>query len=140
MTHYRAEYRAAVTAALAASAAFASFKTQSAWAQKIDPGQLPCFAVATPREGSSREGGSTVHRQSTVQVAFRIDGNADIEGAMDDLSIEAEAVILPVLEGLAHIVALTSTNMAVDASGAKPVGVVILEFTAVRFTDAGSLN
>lgn len=139
MSHYRAEYRAAVTAALSASPQFSQFRTQSAWVQRLDPGKLPCFAVATPGEGSTREAGNTVHRTTTVQVAFRMDGTSDLETCLDDLSIVAEQVILEALEPLTHILALAETTTSIDAGGERPIGILIMKFTATRFTDAGSL-
>jgi hypothetical protein len=139
MSHYRADYRAAVTAAIKASPQFSQFRTQSAWVQRLDPDQLPCFAVATPREGSTREGGNSVHRTTTVQVAFRMDGSGDLETSLDDLSIVAEQVILEALQPLAHILSLAGTTTSIDAGGERPMGILIMEFTAIRFTDAGSL-
>ena len=141
MTHYRADYRAAVIAALDAALAAGGFTRISAWAQNIDPGQLPCFGVATPSEGSTREGGDTVHRSTTLQVAARIMGDeANLETALDDLSIEVEAAVLAALDPISHIAALASTSTSIDAGGQRRLGVLVMTFTVIRFTDAGSLS
>lgn len=141
MTHYRADYRAAVIAALDAALVSRGFNRLSAWAQTVDPGQLPCFGVATPSESSTREGGATVHRSTTLQVAARIMGDeANLESALDDLSIDIEAAVLAALDPISHIAALASTNTSIDSGGQRRLGVLIMTFTVIRFTDAGSLS
>lgn len=141
MTHYRGAYRAAVSAALEAALADQRFSRISAWAQSVDPGQIPCFGVATPSETSSREGGTTVHRATVLQVAARVTGDeAHLETHLDDLSLTVEAVVLEALEPLSQIAALTSTSTSVDAGGQRRLGVLVMTFSVIRFTDAGLLS
>ena len=138
MTHYREGYREALAGELERDPAFAGFRREMAWAQRIDTSQLPVFGVATPRESCARAGGTTVHRVTTVQVALKIAGGADLEGALDTLSLALERCALGALRDLAHIVELSSTSSSVDAGGEKRTGVLIMEFAVTRFTDAAS--
>lgn len=138
MPHYRAEYRAAVKAAIAAEPRFRCFRAKSAWAQNIDPRELPVFGVATPREPCSREGGTTVHRVTTVLIALKRAGGDDVEDILDEDSIEIERVVLPVLLARAQIVALAMTETFVNGEGSQRVGTLLMELTATRFTDEGS--
>ncbi len=139
MNHYRTDYRTVVAAALDVALVGRGFRRVSAWAQKVDDSQLPCFGVATPGETSSREGGDTVHRVTTVQVAARIAGDEDgIEAALDELSLTIEAAVLPALDPVSHIVALSTTGTTVDAGGQRRLGILIMNFSVTRFTDAAS--
>ncbi|VDC31420.1 hypothetical protein [Pseudogemmobacter humi] len=138
MTHYRTAYRNAVKDAIAGDAAFGDFTFLPAWSQKIDPSQLPVFGVATPSEGSSRQGGDTVHRVTTVRVAMKVVEAGDIEAELDDLSFDIEALVLPVLEPLSHIVELNSTATSTEAGGERKTGTLVMDFSVTRFTDAGN--
>lgn len=137
MTHYRAEYRAVTRDALSASERFQEFQEKSAWAQNIDPEALPIFGVATPRETSSREGGGTVHRVTTVLVALKRQGGDDLEDILDGDSLEVERILLGVLEPCSHIVALGATDTSINGEGSQRIGTLLMEFLVTRFTDAG---
>lgn len=138
MSHYRSEYRGIVGVALNAALVGRGFRQIAAWSQRVDDSQLPCFGVATPQETSSREGGDTVFRTTTLQVAARIQGDEEsIEAALDALSLDIEAEVLVALDPLAHIVALDTTDTSVDAGGQRRLGVLIMNFSVIRFTDAG---
>lgn len=138
--HYRKAYREAIAAAVLADPAFAGFRRETAWAQQIDPSQLPIFGVATPGESCAESSVSTVHRRTTVQVALKIAASATVEDDLDDLSLALEVCVLDALGPLCPIVALTSTSTSIDAGGRQRAGVLVMEFTALRFTGAGSQN
>lgn len=138
MTHYRSEYRKVVREALQVEPALGGYTYLSAWAQKIDPSQLPVFGVATPNEASSRQGGDTVHRITTLQIAARFRGGDDIEDDLDDLSLAIEAAVLTALDPVSHIAELSRTSASPDAGGEQRSGTLLMEFTITRFTDAGS--
>lgn len=135
MTHYRTTYRTLAAAALKSAPALAGFRQIDAWAQGIDPSQLPCFGIATPSETSSRSASEGVDRQTTIQIAAKISGAADqLEAALDDLSAEIEAVVIGALDiSAAHIVSLASTSTTISAEGQKRTGTLVLEFSAIRF-------
>lgn len=137
MSHYRTAYREAAAAAILTSPDFRGYARVSAWAQKVDPTQMPCFGVATPRETSARAGGGTVHRVTTVQIGARLAGGEDLEQMLDAISLAAEVAVLPALEPLSHIVELAQVSTSVDAGGERRIGTLIMDFSVTRFTDAG---
>lgn len=138
MIHYRAEYRAAVRSAIEGYSEFLDFAFLPAWSQKIDPSQLPVFGVSTPAESSSRQGGDTVHRVTTVQVSMMILADDDIEAELDDLSLTLEAVVLAALDPVSHIVELSRTRAVPEAGAEQKIGTLLMEFSVTRYTDAGS--
>lgn len=112
-----------------------------AWAQKIDPGFLPCFGVATPAETSTREAQDCVQRRTTLQVAVKAFGADDgLEAAMDGLSLAVEAAVLAALEPLALMVWLERTGSTIEAGGMQKLATLTLEFAVVRFTDPGACS
>lgn len=137
MRHYRAGYRDAVRRAIEGDSDFLDFTFLPAWTQKIDPSQLPVFGVSTPSEGSSRQGGNTVHRITTVRVSMMILAEEDIEAELDDLSLPVEALVLAALDPISHIVELTRTSTVPEAGGEQKIGTLLMEFSVTLFTDAG---
>lgn len=129
--HYRAVYRSAVRAALLASPEFGAFNARSAWAQKIDPEELPVFGVATPRESKDLEGHGTSARSTQLIVVLKRLGGDDLEDVLD---IDSEAVERIVLAALLtdpeRMVTLTDTEVTIDGSGAQRVGTLQMTFRA----------
>ena len=129
--HYRAIYRSLVRAAMLASPEFGAFNARSAWAQKIDPEELPVFGVATPRETKDLEGHGTSTRSTHVIVVLKRLGGDDLEDVLDLDSEAVERIVLTaMLADPERMVALTDTEVTIDGSGAQRVGTLQMTFRA----------
>ena len=129
--HYRAVYRSLVRAAMLASSEFGAFNARSAWAQKIDPEELPVFGVATPRETKDLDSQDNSTRSTQVIVVLKRLGGDDLEDVLDLDSEAVERIVLTaLLTDPERMVTLTDTEVTIDGSGAQRVGTLQMTFRA----------
>lgn len=131
----RQSIRAEARAALGASPHLAGFTEISAWAQSVDVGALPAWAVATPREVRDRVSQDRDQRDLTLAVVVKRVGASDIEDQMDVDADAIEAALVPALASNNRDCDLTQTETRVDGEGAKRVGTLTMAFAITYWVD-----
>ncbi|MVO14811.1 hypothetical protein [Parasedimentitalea huanghaiensis] len=136
--HPRSKLRKDVRDAVVAEPGFSGLTVLAAWASSIDPETLPALGVFTPREVSRKADATSVLRATDVAVQYRCQGGDDLEDSLDNISVQIEALVLPVLAEIgAGDHQLETTDIDISGDGARRVGKLNMIFRVARFTPEG---
>lgn len=139
--HERRALREAVKAQLVAGATSAGARVTESRQPPNKIAELPALAVYTTTETVAEDSMLTAPRELTRTVLLVVIGwvrvTADVEDRLDDLALEVETAMDSDLNfgACAYDSVLLSTEVDFDISGDRPMGAVILTYSAVYKTD-----
>ncbi|MFC5736941.1 hypothetical protein [Sinirhodobacter huangdaonensis] len=128
MAHYRAEYRAAARAAMAADAALSGITQMTAWTERIDTMAMPLICVVTPSEKSRPSAHGQTERGTLLQVVLKRAGGTEIE---DQLDLDADAIEAAVIGALMTRETECTTDevtTVTSGDGSSRIGTVVVNF------------
>lgn len=136
MANHRTALRGAAETALRKHSRIRRMTFIRAWASGVDEPTLPVVTVATPREQSGRGAKDTLQRSVTLSVIVKRAGNETIEAELD-LDAEAiEVAVFPAIVPLCVDVELDQTEIRMEGTGERRIGLVEVRFACLFFTDA----
>lgn len=105
----------------------------------LETTDLPGLLISTVSESAemlSISAPGTLERRLTVQVEAVAKATADLDDTLDGICKEVEVALaapFAALEAKARSIALTSTEIEIDASGAQPIGKAVMNYEIVYF-------
>lgn len=134
--HPRAAMRAAVRSALGSSPALAGVTVYKSWSHSVGSFDVPAVGAFTPMERTRGATGNQVDRTTTLSVQYRAEGGDDLDDHLDDISAVIEPLVLDVLAEF-QLFGLDTTEIEISGDGDVRVGMLILTFSAERYTAEG---
>lgn len=135
MTHYRAQWREAVEAAILADARFRDILPVRPWNQNLSAEELPAFNVATEREEVSQLTKVTVRRITTLTVRVWRADNDRLDETLDDDAAAIEPIVLNALRPVCWEANFTGAESMFE--GQTRIGMLAMTFQIIRDTPEG---
>lgn len=133
---YRTDIKDAVATALDASEWGYDFELVRSWSQAMDAETMPVFGVSVRRERVTEFDKDEYARECELIVAWKRNGNEDIEDTIDTDAAEIEAIVLPILRPLVFNVIPQETIIESMASdGGQRSGAGMITFACTVLTD-----
>jgi hypothetical protein len=141
MTHLRTEIRNAVASTVTGLSLTGSrvYKTRI---YPLDESKLPCIAVYVKSEQilQSTIGNQNKKRSIDIVIDCVAIANANLDSTLDKIceDVEHAMALNKNLNGLALEVLIDQTEIEIDSSGEKPVGIAQITYRAIAFQNLPS--
>lgn len=133
---FRADYRSAARAALAAVPRFAGMEVIRSWAGMIDDAALPVLGVVTASETLQPGSSGQFEHATLLQVVTKRRGGETIE---DELDLDADAIVAAVQPALFTREAQcfpSDITFAINGDGRQRTGTVVVTFRITSWRPA----
>lgn len=136
MSHIRTELRNAVAATITGLALTGSrvYKTRI---YPLEEAKLPCLAVYVKSEQIEQATIGNQNKKRSIEIVIDCVAiaNANLDSTIDTIcgQVETALALNKNLNGLALDVLLETTQIDIDASGEKPVGIAQMTYRAITF-------
>lgn len=137
MASYRAQYRAAALAALAADPRLGSVRQIRAWGESLDIDTLPVLGVVTPNEDAKPAAHGQFERGTLMQVVLKRTGGETLEDEIDEDAAAIEAAVVGALLSASLQCFPESLSTVTSGEGQRRIGTAVVNFRVTSWRSLG---